>query len=107
LWRSASPALEVLPAGWDYDEEPNLQDAKIAGMFGVTPDRFGEAFDPTGRLSLRNMVVDEWAGLLLDLSQGHKLHVFPDGSRSRQWRFFAPGVDRPHVVIAGGRITHE
>ena len=39
----------------------------------------------------------------LELSGGFRLQVFPDGSREEDWRFFAPGSEEGHVVIAGGR----
>jgi hypothetical protein len=51
---------------------------------------------------------DDLGGLTIELSDHHRLVVFPDTSQDEEcWRFFQPGVDLPHFVVTGQGIEDQ
>ncbi|MBN3849771.1 hypothetical protein G3N58_23530 [Paraburkholderia sp. Ac-20342] len=61
-----------------------------------------------GPVIVEAVSVDEAASIVLFLSRDFRLIVTPDGGEDDEdWRFFAPGVSGPHLVIEGCRIAPE
>ncbi len=51
---------------------------------------------------------DDPGGLTIELSDHHRLAVFPDTSLDEEcWRFFQTGVDLPHFVVTGQGIEDQ
>lgn len=51
---------------------------------------------------------DEYGGLIIALSENHRLAVFPDTSLAEEcWRFFQLGTDLPHLVVTGQGLEDQ
>jgi hypothetical protein len=59
----------------------------------------------TDQLVVEGVIVDDFGGFEGKLSGDYYLQVFPSGSRGEDWRFFEPGTEEKHLVIAAGRIS--
>jgi hypothetical protein len=69
--------------------------------------RLQEILVEHGTVTVEAVSVSE-AGVVLSMSRGFRLTVIPDVvADGEDWRFFAPGVDAAHLVIAGGKIAPE
>jgi hypothetical protein len=59
----------------------------------------------TEQLVVEAVVLHDFGAFELELSGRFRLQIFPCGSRGEDWRFFEPGTEGDHLVIAGGRIA--
>jgi hypothetical protein len=97
---------EPVEAGADVDpndfEAGNLQQERLGDLlrYDASTRSWVNSRD---QLTVQSVLVHDFGGFELELSGGFRLQVFPDGSREENWRFFAPGSEEEHVVIAGGR----
>jgi hypothetical protein len=108
LWQ---PALDLWGADlerWDYEQDGNLQDKRIAEWLGHRDPRprvRPEAGSGPVVLAAR---ATPCGGAEIDFSGGCRLTLFPAGSAGEDWRLFRPGdgdEDAPHFVVAGGRVA--
>jgi hypothetical protein len=86
-----------------WDEENEDFDWDILGN-----NRFDErikTFLKVKGLLVKQIESDELGGLVMTLSEGYKLEVFPDSSeddeQSEHWRFFNRKDNSPHFVVTG------
>jgi hypothetical protein len=97
----------------EEEKEVVLQDAKAGNLQQKRLGDLLQSYDAstrswvngTGQLVVQTVQVDEFGGFELELSGDVRLQIFPCGSRGEDWRFFAPGSEEDHLVVAGGRIT--
>jgi len=47
---------------------------------------------------------DEFGGVWITLSEGFRLVIFPDGTKSEAWRFFSSESNEKHLVVEGGVV---
>ena len=81
----------------------NLQQKRLGDLLGSYDASTRSWVNSRAELTVQSVRVDDFGGFDLEFSGGLLLQVFPDGSREENWRFFAPGSEEEHVVIAGGR----
>ena len=81
----------------------NLQQRRLGDLLGSYDATTRSLVNSTAQLIVQSARADDFGGFELELSGGFRLQVFPDGSREEDWRFFAPGSEEGHLVIAGGR----
>ncbi len=59
-------------------------------------------------LFVQALRADDLGGLTIELSDNHRLAVFPNTSLDEEyWRFFQVGADRPHLVVTGLGIEDQ
>jgi hypothetical protein len=87
------------PAGFQWDAPgANRRDERLAAFF----DRHAGA--PPVVTAIEG---DDVGSLLLSLTGGVRLELFPDDSLddvadSERWRFYEPDADGPHFLVTGG-----
>jgi hypothetical protein len=94
---------------YDYDQEPNVQDLRVAEWLG-DPDAVEQRRVPAARRKLVVLAVraTPCCGAEIDLTDGYRLTLFPDGSVGEDWRIFRPHEkDGPHFVVSGGRVDGD
>ncbi|WP_338749322.1 hypothetical protein [Bacillus sp. FJAT-52991] len=61
-----------------------------------------------GQIKVIQIDSDEVGGLMVKLTEGYKLEVFPDSSeddeQSEHWRFFNRNENSPHFIVTGNGI---
>lgn len=73
-----------------------------------TIDRLNELLVKHEPTSVKGVSVGEFGNADIVLSRGLILRVTANGIADEEdWRFFAPGVDAPHLVIEGGKIEPD
>ena len=82
---------------WDYEESPNLQDARIDQWLA----KHAEV------LVVMSVDADEFGGALISFGQGFVLRMFPAGTRGEDWRLFRPKTSAPHLVVNGGEVGSD
>jgi len=98
LWEHAT--LDLPPAGWSYEQGDNLQDARLGALLvGRDARTRSWANNTPGFLVVTDVEATEHGDLIVALSGGYKLRVWPDSSRGEAWRFFVPQTDAPHFVF--------
>lgn len=95
---------DALKEDWDYEKDSNLRDRRLEELFGGLDEATRTIQNDTNLLTVEHVDADEVGGLMLGLSGGYRLVLFPTSSRSEGWRLFVPGSDDPHFVVAGGRV---
>jgi hypothetical protein len=83
----------------------NLQRIRLGDLLRSYDAGTRSWLNGTDQLVVEGVIVDDFGGFELELSGNYRLQVFPDGSRGEDWRFFEPGTEENHLVIAGGRIS--
>jgi hypothetical protein len=97
----------------EQDGEVDLEDRQASSLQRKRLGELLRSYDAgtrswvngTDRLAVEAVVVHDFGGFELELSGNFRLQVFPCGSRGEDWRFFEPGTESEHLVIAGGRIS--
>lgn len=87
------------PDDWEPSFGQSLQASQIEKLLGA---RLGDqrAFYYASGVSVVETQFERTTGdVVIDLSSGHRLSVFPNGSSGEQWRLFSPGEDAPHLVF--------
>lgn len=108
LWEPAEDTSNIDWDIWDYDKNENLQDKLIADVLGgYDPDT--RSFVNNGSyLIVEDIFTDNYGGVILFLSGGYRLVIFPAGSEGEDWRLLTgPGSGGHHFVISGGKIESE
>ncbi|WP_175948057.1 hypothetical protein [Burkholderia pyrrocinia] len=60
------------------------------------------------RVIVNGISASPYASVRLSLSGNRIIAITPDDiAGDEDWRFFAPGTDKPHFVVEGGRIDPE
>jgi hypothetical protein len=100
----------------DPEVEPNPENLQSGNLQKILIERFmGEFDDLTGShvdLKRRHVVAsvqaDQYGSVDIAFTDGVRLQLFPDGSSTEDWRFFAtepPDLD--HFAIVGGKIQPD
>jgi len=95
LWVYAGPGER--PENWSYEDGHSLQDQRFAGFF--TRDEGTRSWVNEGdRFVVIGTEQTKRGDIRLDLSDGYAILLFPAGSRSEAWRFFAADSD-DHLIF--------
>ena len=86
---------------WEHDE--NLQDHLLREILTGFDDRTRQIVNSTALLVATAIQTDLNGGFWLELSGGHRLDVFPAGTRTEAWRIFRPGSEEEHFVVPTGK----
>jgi hypothetical protein len=87
---------------WTY-ELGNLQDERLTALLGGRDPDTKSILNTSGMLVVKAASGTEGGGVLLELSGGYRLVVFPDGSNGESWRLLGHHVAE-HLVVVGGQI---
>jgi hypothetical protein len=93
-------------ATWSY-ESGNLQDLRMQAFLGGRDATTGSAANLGSLLVVESVAADDYGGAELRMSGGHRLVLFPAGTRGEDWRVFRPKRDDPHFVISGGKAETD
>jgi hypothetical protein len=91
-------AVEGEEVNLDDRQSGNLQRKRLQEIFGTYDAETHSLINETDSLTVISVHTDCLGGFDLELSGGFQLQVFPDGSRTENWRFFSPGDDDSHFV---------
>ncbi len=105
LWEPADERTEVDLELWGYDTHANLQDAKLAELLHGHDLTTRSIVNQTDLLIVETVQADIYGGMVLCLSGGYRLAIFPAGSRGEHWRFFQPDTNQPHLVSEGNSVS--
>lgn len=104
LWEpETEPGIDFDWQTWDF-EAGNLRDKRMALLFGDALDNPGIAAKPRNRIVVEDVQADAFGGARILMSQSYSLSMFPDGTRSEDWRFFSGGEGSDHFVVVGGKV---
>lgn len=104
LWEPAQTGPDFDWKSWDYDTSENLQDHKLSRFLNDhTPGTYSAPL-PAARLIVERIEADTYGGATIHFSGNYRLRIFPAGSEGEDWRIFEPNRQKPHFVIAGGKI---
>lgn len=92
------PAVEGEEVTLDDFRCGNLQRHRLQEIFRTYDAETRSLLNETDSLTVLSVHTDCHGGFDLELSGGFRLQVFPDGSRTENWRFFSPGDDDSHFV---------
>jgi len=82
---------------WDPGNGGSLQEARLRELFR-DPDSCGAIANNSALLTCTSFEVDALGSVVIGLTGGFMLRVFPAGSRGEHWRIFLKGDDESHVV---------
>lgn len=100
LWEPSSDCAET--EDWTY-EHGNLQDERLAALLGGRDPETKSIMNTSGMLVVEAASGTEGDGVLLELSGGYRLVVFPDGCNGESWRLLGHQVSE-HLVVVGDQI---
>lgn len=103
FWEPADPTIEIDLDTWEPWDNENSQDRLIRSLLEGYDPQTRSFVNETELLVVEELEADEYGGASLTLSGGYQLALFPDGTRSEDWRLFRPDTDGPHFVVAGGK----
>ncbi|WP_345816715.1 hypothetical protein AAGS40_27485 (plasmid) [Paraburkholderia sp. PREW-6R] len=90
---------------WDF-EAGNLRDKRMALLLsGEAMDNPAATAKSRDRIVVEGVQADNFGGARISMSQGYCLAMFPDGTRSEDWRFFSLGESSKHFVVAGKKLS--
>jgi hypothetical protein len=96
---------------WDdwneYRAIPSLQEKLLQSLFQHYDSETKSYINISDRLVVENVEADDCGGLDIHLSGSFRLQVFPAGHSGEHWRFFSPGSEEPHLVMAEGKLTQK
>jgi len=96
---------DLYEPGSESNECLTLMDERISMLLdrasGTTVDATLPSRNP---LLVQGVRADEVGGVWITLSEGFRLVIFPDGTKSEAWRFFSPASNGKHLVVEGGVI---
>lgn len=84
---------------WDYETDGNLQNKKIGELLQGYDEKTHSYINQTKMLVVEEVRSDIFGGAEIYLSGGYRIVIFPDQSRSEQWRIFRPGTAESHFVV--------
>lgn len=105
LWEPESePDDDFDWQAWDF-EAGNLRDMRMALLFDDTPDDSGVAAKPREPIVVEDVQADIFGGARILMSRSYCLSIFPDGTRSEDWRLLSWEDGSEHFVVAGGKVS--
>lgn len=104
LWEPADAGQEIDWGSWDYENNKNLQDRRLSELLRGYDDATRSAVNETEEFVVEAVDADDCGGVVVTMSGGYRLLLFPAGTRGEDWRFFRPETEEDHFVITGGRI---
>jgi len=107
-WRIES-AGTIYAGKSDLSEQGNESTETAKLMYDKVTALFDGASKAAGATSPGGVVVlavraDEFGGVWITLSEGFRLVIFPDGTKSEAWRFFSSESNEKHLVVEGGVV---
>ena len=87
------------PDDWEPSSGQSLQASQIDTLLGVRLGNAKSFYYASGVSVIETRFEPTTGDVVIDLSSGHRLSVFPNGSRGEQWRLFSHGEDAPHLVF--------
>jgi hypothetical protein len=97
----------------DPDVEPNPENLRSGNFQKILIERFMGDFDHVtrshvdlkGRHVVASVQADRYGSVDIAFNDGFRLQLFPDGSSTEDWRFFATEpADQDHFVVVGGTV---
>lgn len=64
-------------------------------------------FSSNSPIYISNVERSELGDLKIVFSNGDLLETFSSYSKDELWRFFEPGVDKPHLVASAGKVEYQ
>jgi uncharacterized protein DUF6968 len=83
---------------------PSLQQKALAELFQEYDEATKSWINISDQLVVEQVESDDYGGLDIHLSGGHRLQVFPDGRSGEHWRLFEPSTEAPHFVMEDGTL---
>jgi hypothetical protein len=103
LWEpEEKPDLPFDWSAWDF-EAGNLRDKRLATLFESELDR-ERAIYRHGNRVVESVDADAFGGARISMSDDCHFVMFPDGTRSEDWRFFSSREKSTCLVISGGKL---
>ena len=103
LWEPDTEARASQQPSWTY-ENGNLQDERLGFLLKGYDPKTHSLVNETNNLVVENIEADAYGGVVICLSGGYRLAVFPCNIVSENWRFFRPGEKGGHFVIKGDTV---
>ena len=98
LWEH--PTLEVPPEDWSWDGAETRQDVRIGELLGMRDERTRSWVNASpDRLVVIDIDASEVGDLVIALSGGFTLRVFPTRAGDEAWRLLSPGSEAAHFVV--------
>jgi hypothetical protein len=97
LWVHA--AMSKPPDEWSYEDGDSLQDRRLAELLGTYDARTRSWVNAAERLVVTSVDGSDHGDVVIVLTGGYTLRVFPARSRDESWRLFRPRVEDAHVVF--------
>lgn len=94
---------DLCEQGNESTETAKLMYDKVAAVFDGASRATGVT-SPSGVVVVLAVRADEFGGLWITLSEGFRIVIFPDGTKSEAWRFFSSESNEKHLVVEGGVI---
>ena len=104
LWEPAENTPDFDWDKWDYDKDENLQDSRLSSILGGYDPETHSFMNNSDLLVVENLHTDNYGGVILFLSGGYRLVIFPAESQGENWRLLVPDTEAHHFVISGGKI---
>ena len=104
LWEPVENTPDIDWDKWDYDKDENLQDNRIGSILGGYDPETRSFVNNGDQLVVEDFHADNYGGVVLFLSGGYRLVIFPAGSQGEDWRLLGPATEGHHFVISGGKI---
>ncbi len=93
---------EGIEVNYDDPRAGTLQYVQIGQLLQGYDNVTKSFVNATDHLVVISVSLDRYGSADLLLSGGYRLQIFPDGSKSENWRFFA--IEGHHIVVEGSRI---
>jgi hypothetical protein len=104
LWAPAEQSEDIDWDSWDYDKDPNLQDRRVGELLGGYDAKTRSFVNDPECLVVEDVEADDFGGVVISLSGGYRLVIFPAGSTGEDWRLLKPHSEQEHFVVSGGMI---
>ncbi len=105
-WEPAIKSDSFEWEGWnEHRSTPSLQEHLLEALFQHYDSETKSYVNVSDHLVVQQVEADDCGGLNIHLSGGFRLQVFPNGKSGEHWRFFSPGTETPHVILADGKLN--
>ncbi len=99
LWEHISG--EVMPDEWEPGIADNLQDIRLGVLLGGYDSDTRSHINATDILKVERVQGSDLGDVMIELSGGYRLTLFPAGTVGVEWRIFRPGDIDSHFVVEG------
>ena len=92
------PSGDYPPDDWEPKHGNNRQDDRIGRLLGVEDLLAGAYINQTGLLVVEKVWASAFGDVILFLSGGYRIVIFPSGTTGEAWRVFRSS-GHPHFVV--------